>query len=171
MGVTINFEGKLISETSFETVMKIAKEFAEKNQMPFSFFEETEKLLQRVKDEEDWDYIGKTKGIRIQPDINSDPLILEFDKDNYIQEYCKTQFVDIEIHIKLINFLRQIEPCFHELLVNDEGEYWETNDAELLQEHIDNCFKGIEKAKKENKHLSGPYKVEDGRIIDLMSSE
>jgi hypothetical protein len=171
MGVTINFEGKLKSETDYQKVLKTSEEFAKENQMPFTFFEESEKLLQRVKDEEDWDYVGKTKGIRIQPDENSDPLLLEFDKDNYIQEYCKTQFADIEIHIKIIGFLRNIETFFDKLIIFDEGEYWETNNVELLQEHIDNCFKEIEKEKKENKNLDGPYRLEDGRIIDLMSSE
>lgn len=169
MGITIHFEGKLKSESDFDKVMTIAEDFARINQMPFSFFEESEKLLQRVKDEEDWDYIGKTKGINIQPDENTDPLLLEFDKDNYIQEYCKTQFADVEIHIKIIEFLRNIEPYFDKLTIDDEGEYWETNDNELLIEHIDNCFIAIEDAKKENPNLNGPYRVENGRIVDLMS--
>ena len=169
MGVTINFEGKLKSDADFQVVMKIAKEFAEVNDMAFFYFEETEKFLQRVKQEKNWDYKGSTRGIRIQPDSNSDPLLLEFDRDNYIQEYCKTQFVDIEIHIKIINFLRQIEYYFSELRINDEGEYWETSDAELLQEHIDNCFRAIDDAKKENYKLSGPFRIADGRIVDLMS--
>jgi hypothetical protein len=104
MGVTINFEGQLKSADDFSTVISIVTEFAEKNAMPFSTFEEPNKILHRVKAEEDWDYEGMTKGIRIQPSANSEPMLLEFDKDNYIQEYCKTQFADINIHVMLIKY-------------------------------------------------------------------
>jgi hypothetical protein len=168
MGVTIHFEGQLRSLTDYKEVINIARGFAEFNEMEFSFFEEANKLLERVKDDIDWDYQGQTKGIRIQPDDNSDPLILEFDKEGYIQEYCKTQFAEIKIHIKIINLLKQIEPFFENLIVYDEGEYWETGNAEILEEHFENCFKAIEEAKKENIKLSGPFRISDGRIVDLM---
>ncbi|MBC7722061.1 MAG: hypothetical protein H7068_08560, partial [Pedobacter sp.] len=79
MGVTIHFEGQLKSDADYDKVMMTAKAFAEINAMEFSFFEASEKLLQRVKGEEDWDYLGATKGIIIQPHETSDPLILEFD--------------------------------------------------------------------------------------------
>ncbi len=168
MGVTIHFEGQLKSNADYDKVMMTAKTFAEINTMVFSFFEATDKLLQRVKDDEDWDYLGATRGIIIQPHDTSDPFILEFDADNYIQEYCKTQFTDIIIHSKIIALLRQIEDCFIDLQVTDEGEFWETDNAELLTQHFNSCFLEIEAAMKENSDLNGPYRVEDGRIIDLM---
>ncbi len=168
MGVTIHFEGQLKSSTDYDKIMMTAKIFAETNAMKFSFFEASEKLLQRVKDEEDWDYVGATRGIIIQPHETSDPLILEFDANNYIQEYCKTQFSDIIIHSKVISLLRQIEDCFEDLQVTDEGEFWETENVELLTQHFNNYFLEIEVAMKENPDLNGPYRVEDGRIIDLM---
>ncbi len=82
-------EGQLLSPKDFDKVIETAKDFAENNGLEYFLFQEDNKLLQRVKDEEDWDYEGPTKGIQIQPDENSDPLILEFDKDYYLQEYCK----------------------------------------------------------------------------------
>jgi hypothetical protein len=168
MGVTIHFEGQLKSNADYDKVMMIAKTFAETNAMTFSFFEATNKLLQRVKDEEDWDYVGTTKGIVIQPHETCDPLILEFDDNNYLQEYCKTQFTDIITHSQIVSLFRQIEDCFVDLQVADEGEYWETEDAELLAENFNNSFLDMELAIKENPELKGPYRVEDGRIIDLM---
>lgn len=167
MGVTIHFEGKLKSEIDFEKVISLSKNFAEENEMPFSLFEEPNKFIKRVRDEEDWDYYGLAKGIYIQPHENSDPLNLEFDNENYIQEYCKTQFSDIKTHIKIINLLRQIEPFFEDFTVNDEGGYWSLNDKQLLEENINHCFCAIERAKDNNKKLSGPYRIQ-GRIIDLM---
>ena len=168
MGVTIHFEGQLKSTADYDKVMMTAKTFAESNTMAFSFFETPNKLLQRVKDEEDWDYVGATKGIIIQPHETCDPLILEFDANNYIQEYCKTQFADIIIHSKVIGLLRQIEDCFIDLQVTDEGAFWETENVELLSAHFNDCFLEIEEAMKENPKLNGPYRVEDDRIIDLM---
>jgi hypothetical protein len=171
MGVTIHFEGQLKSETYYDNVMKVAKDFADENAMPYSFFSEANKVLERVKDEKDWNYEGATKGIKIQPDVNSDPLWLEFDTNNYIQEYCKTQFADIEIHIKIINLLQSIKPFFSELIVMDEGEYWETESKDVLQNHIDTCNRVMEERKQENKKMSGPFRITDGRIVDLMEGD
>ena len=134
--------------------------------MDYQIFEEPDKLLQRVKNEKDWDYQGITRGIKIQPDVNSDPLWLEFDIDYYIQEYCKTQFVDIDVHVKIIELLKKIEPYFQVLIVDDEGEYWNTGDIQLLQNNLDNCFRAIEVAKSENPNLSGPYRIKGERIVD-----
>jgi hypothetical protein len=168
MGVTIHFEGKLKSEESFDMIITKATEFAVVNDIPYSVFFEENKVLLRVDNEDDYDYIGSTKGIRLQPHPDSDPLNLEFDKELYIQEYCKTQFSDYTIHIKIIDFLRSIQQYFVNLTVMDEGEYWETENRDILQEHLNNIFEEIQKAKNEDADLSGPFRVADGRIIDLM---
>jgi hypothetical protein len=170
MGVTIHFEGKLKSQYSFQKVIDTAKQFALSNDLNFSLFEEENKLLERVKDERNWNYQGPTKGILIQADINCDPFNLEFDKDLYIQEYCKTQFADVSVHILILDLLRQVELHFENLKVNDEGEYWDTSDITILQTHFDNCFKAIDEAKQEDKYLEGPFRLDNGRIIDLMSN-
>jgi hypothetical protein len=169
MGVTIHFEGKLEPEAGFLKVMDIIKQFAISVGLPFTEFEVENKLLERVRDERAWDYNGPTKGICLQPDGNTDPLNLEFDRDPYIQEYCKTQFADIDVHILIIDLLRQIECYFERLTVEDEGEYWATNDKALLQKHLDTCFKAIEDAKKNDRSLTGPYRISEGRIVDLIS--
>jgi hypothetical protein len=170
MGVTIYFEGKLKTDKDFETIIKIATNFSIKNDLECLQFEESNKLLQRVKNEKDWDYRGLTKGIKIQPDSNSDPLWLEFDKDYYIQEYCKTQFSETYIHIKIVELLKEIEPYFERFIVTDEGEFWDTQNIDILNERFNECFTAIEKAKKENSNLSGPYKIKGERIVDLMEN-
>ena len=76
--------------------------------------------------------------------------------------------MDLDIHIKIIELLRKIEPFFKNLLVTDEGEYWLTNNREVLDKHINICFKAMEDARKENPKLSGPYRVSDGRIVDFL---
>lgn len=171
MGVTIHFEGKLKSDNDFDTVMVKATKFAQSNNMPYNNFSETFKKLCRIKDEHNWDYEGPTKGIKIQPNENSDPLWLEFDEDNYIQEYCKTQFAGIETHLQIISLLKEIQPHFISLQVKDEGEYWDTQDKKLLQEWLNNYFEAAENAKAKNPKLNGPYRLGEGRLIDLMEDE
>ena len=168
MGVTIHFEGKLKSEEDFNKVMEIATNFAVSNNMTHNYFEDENKILGRVKDEEEWEYEGPTKGLFIQPDDNTEYLNLEFDKDLYVQEFCKTQFADPSVHILIVDLLRQIQPHFEKLNVEDEGEYWETSDLIKLQANMDACFEMMEEAREENKDLIGPILTEHGRIIDLM---
>jgi hypothetical protein len=134
-------------------------------------FKEDYKLLERVKDEKDWNYEGSTKGLQLQPDLNSDPVILEFDENLYVQEFCKTQFADTSVHILVIDLLKQIQPYFDNLIVEDEGEYWETSDINLLQQHIDNCNRVSEEMKNENSKMNGPFRLNNGRIIDLMEDD
>jgi len=168
MGVTIHYEGQLNSITDYQTVIDKAESFAKINSMEYELFESPSKKLSRVKDEKDWDYEGPVKGIKIQPSENTDPLWLEFDENYYTQDFCKTQFADIEIHIKIIDLFKQIAQHFKVLTIVDEGEYWETEDPAHLQDLVNDCFYAMEEAVKENNRLTGPLRVEDGRIIDLM---
>lgn len=171
MGVTIHFEGRLKSDQDYEDVIAKAAVFAKQNKMESKQFEEENKLLLRVRNDEEWDYKGSTRGIGIEPAENCDPLNLEFDANNYIQEYCKTQFTDIAIHIKIIDFLKSLKPNFEDLNVTDEGEYWETENKEILINHIKTCFHQMEWAKQNDENLDGPFKVADGRIADLKRIE
>lgn len=170
MGVTIHFEGGLQSEESFAEVIRLAEAFANSHNWHFETFTNEYKVLLRVMedDDDDWNYEGPTKGISIQIEPDCDPLHLEFDGDLYIQDYCKTQFTDMEVHIAIIGFFRQIEPHFDSLIIDDEGEYWDTDDQHVLRENIQACFRAIEDAKKEDSSLQGPLRLENGRMVDLM---
>ena len=169
MGVTVHFEGQLKGEKEYKSLISFAEQFAIQNQLSVTTIEEHEVRLLRVKNEADWDYIGPVRGRKLILHANSDPLKLEFDKDLYIQEYVKTQFAPITVHLQLIEFLRSISKFFKSLTVDDEAEYWETNDSGKLRTHFQNCFQIIEETKAKNPALSGPVRNEDGRIIDLTS--
>ena len=54
------------------------------------------------------------------------------------------------------------------LIFFDEGEYWETNDVNLLEQNWEDFYIAMDKAIEENNSLQGPFKLENGRIIDLM---
>jgi len=167
MGVTIHFEGRLKSAQDLNEVLRKGHELAKRLSQEPVLLDSGKKLLKRIRNEEDWDYEGPVKGIQFSPHINSDPLVLEFDRDHYIQEYCKTQFAGVSTHIKIIEFLRDIEPHFQELQVVDEGEFWESSEIKVLEQKFNDFFDAFEKAIQENPKLKGPFRIE-GRIIDLM---
>ena len=55
-----------------------------------------------------------------------------------------------------------------ELVIQDEGGYWETRDAEALEERIVKCYLEMQKTKDEDPEYYGPVKSENGRINDLV---
>lgn len=168
MGITIHFEGKLKGEDSYERVINLAKNYSDEHGWPYSAISEKETTLKRVRDEEDWDYIGPTKGVEIQPHENSEPLRLEFDKDLYVQEYIKTQFAPQEIHVLVVNLLHLLEPEFSTLEVIDEGEYFESGDASVLENHRKKFFDILDEYLTQDDKYYGPVRLENGRIIDVM---
>lgn len=171
MGVTIHFEGQLKNEDSFGTLLHVAKQFCDERAWPYVLINEPHAKLSRVRNEEDFDYEGAVKGIKIQPHENSEPFRLEFDEDLYVQEYTKTQFSPIEIHVDLINFLVKVTPYFNNLEVNDEGEFFDTNDIQLLSKHINRCFEMLEEYLVQDDKYYGPVQLASGRIVDVMSRE
>jgi len=169
MGVVIYFEGQLKSENDLAWVTTIANQFAEKYDFDSKIIDEKNKVLGRVRGEEEWDYEGAVRGIRLNIAEWAEPVWLEFDENLYLQDFCKTQFADITTHVLLVELLRAIAPCFEELDVFDEGKFWETNDLAVLSEQREAFFEALAQAQKENPELqAGPFKTREGRIIDAM---
>ena len=59
-----------------------------------------------------------------------------FDTTLHVEGSTCTQSMPIEIHIALIELLREIEPYFEHLEVEDEGGYWESGDREALEKRV-----------------------------------
>jgi hypothetical protein len=169
MGVTIHYEGRLRSARDLDQVIRISCKYARKYGMEFRIIEKPIRKTVGSDPVKDWKDQGAVHGIIIQPDNFTDPLWLVFDENLFLSEFCKTQFADAAIHVRIIGLFRMLEPCFCNLSVTDEGGYWETNDLEVLQKHIILGFDAIENAKREDPKLSGPYKERGGRIVDLVS--
>jgi len=168
MGVTIHFEGTAKSDKDLEEILSFARSFAINNNMPNFPVIESNGKLSRIINETDADYKGPIKGIVIEPHYNCEQLKLEFGKDLFMQDYCKTQFAPAQIHIAIIGLLKKIQPHFSNLTVVDEGEYWETEDTRLLEQNMSYIFEQIKNIKKENPNANGPFRTKDGRIIDIM---
>jgi len=169
MGVTIHFEGRLKNEASLEQVIGAARTFAEREGWRHEPINETATTLERVRDEEDWDYHGPTSGIAVYPHENAEPLRLEFDRDLFVQEYIKTQYAPAQIHVKVVDLLKEIAPAFAEFAVVDEGEYWDTEKPEVLVRHLQNCFRVLDDELSARPELQGPVRLPSGRIVDLIT--
>ena len=93
------------------------------------------------------------RGVIINPTGECEPLCFIFDGQGRLRalmdliteqveptEYSfynstKTQFAEIKTHVWIIGLLRYLKKRYlHDLEVNDEGEYWETEDLEKLRE-------------------------------------
>lgn len=169
MGVTIHFEGRIKHPKAYPLLLDELEELSVQNGWPKKKIDDEVRTLKRVRVEKDWDYTGKTFGLVLQPDENSDPLRFEFDEEYYVQEFIKTQFAGIDVHIAVVELFRKIQPFFENLKISDEGEFWETSDEDVLAEHIENCNKALQEMLTKNPKARGPVRLADGRIVDLMS--
>ena len=166
MGVTIHFEGRVGDDSSLDKTVALARAFAEEHDWPVEEIQESNKTLQRIEGEEDHDYVGPVRGLRIQPHPNSDPLWLEFDEEFFVQDFIKTQFAGVELHLQVIALFEQLEPFFETLRIEDEGEFLETRDMNRLERHFSSCFDALSDYLTEHPSARGPVRTTDGRILD-----
>jgi hypothetical protein len=170
MGVTVHFEGRVDGDTRRDAAVLQATRFASENNWPCLYITENNVTLKRVINEQPMDYVGPSTGVELRPHQNSEPFRLEFDRSNFCQEYCKTQFAPVDIHVKIIELRHLLKPLFIDLTVIDEAEYFESGDLSQLQGHIDACFRMMEEMKVERPGHTGPHRLPSGRIVDLLSN-
>lgn len=168
MGVTIHFEGKLQGQDQLTALIQQVNGLAAKNDWPVKMIDEPEATRLRVIEEEDVEYSGPISGIEVQPHSDAEPLRFEFDDQFFAQDYCKTQFAGVDVHIAIINMLRQISPLFVKLRVEDEGEYWETSNDAVLQGHFVCVDELIDEIRQREPNAQGPIRLESGRIVDII---
>ncbi len=144
MGDTIHYKGKLNSAENIdpfcEEMEDIAKSMGWKHTL-IDKFDNNDKT--------------PVKGIIIRPHEKSESLQLITDKHGNLRNvfafefaaadsdltflnFIKTQFAPVEIHIAVIKLLKYIQQKYiSNLDVYDEGEYWQTENATLLQNKFD----------------------------------
>jgi hypothetical protein len=136
MGVTIHYEGTLRDQGAYERLVVATEAFAASQGWRTEPIRKVHATLSRFVDEEERIYEGPTAGLTVFPHEQAEPVELEFDDSLFTQGYTKTQFAPADIHVKVVELLRVLEPLFVELKVYDEGEYWETRDLTRLRSHI-----------------------------------
>ncbi len=169
MGVTVHFEGKLKNDGAFLQLISRVEQVASEEAVATERFETQEAKLSRVRDEKDWDYVGRTKGIILYLHEDCEPVRLEFDGDLYIQEWVKTQFAGARVHARLVALLRDLEVFFEWLKVEDEGEYWRTGDQRLLAEHMRQCDQAIADLARDHPAAQVKVREPNGRYTDIIT--
>lgn len=170
MGVTIHFEGRLRNRAAMADLLQFARRFASERGWVTKEIDQANVKLARVdEDEKDCDYIGPVIGAELIPGNDCEPIKLEFDSTFYVQEWTKTQFAGAEMHVTICDFLQAIEQYFETFKVNDEAEYWETGDVELVKSHLANCERVIEELRQEHPSAKVKVKQPDGRIVDIIT--
>jgi hypothetical protein len=169
LGVTVHFEGKLRNEEAFAALVRRVGEIVAAETLLTEKFEKGEVTLLRVRaDEEEWDYIGPTKGVILYLHEDCEPVRLEFDRDLYVQEWVKIQFAGAPTHLELIKLLRDIQQFFENLKVADEGEYWETGNEAVLADHIRRCDEAIAELARASPSAQVKVREPNGRLTDLI---
>jgi hypothetical protein len=168
MGITIHFEGQLADDAAYKNLLETADRFASERGWPIEYFSVPSAKLSRVRNEQDWDYEGPTKGVQMRPHPSCEPLRLEFDQDLYIQEFCKTQFAPSETHEAIVELIDLLAPRFANLEVVDESDYFETRDRDRLNASRERFFEVFEQELAKNPRLRGPLRLPSGRIADLV---
>jgi hypothetical protein len=107
------------------------------------------------------------KGIVLNIDPGSEPLAVLFDQTGVLTDMlqqlawiqnnkqgerftvCKTQFGNIDTHIRIVELLDELKQSYIDnLVVSDEGGYWESRDRRLLAEKrvfLGQCLRRVEK--------------------------
>ena len=169
MGVTVHFEGKLRGEKALADLLRCAEGIAEAKTWLTERVENDEATLLRVWDDgKAWDYKGPTRGIILYIHEDCDPVRFEFDLELYVQEFVKTQFAGVPAHLELIKLLKDLREFFEVLKVEDEGEYWETEDEDLLAGHMRRCDEAIADVSRKNPSARVKVRDPDGRFMDLL---
>lgn len=171
MGITIHFEGKLLNEQAFDELMTEISAIAAINGWQANSIFLKKAQLNRVQNKKTTLYVGSTKGLEVLLHDNCEPFRLEFDENLFIQEFTKTQFAPEQVHMDISTLLHKITPYFESLQVIDEGEYFETENDEILHHNRSRCFELFEEHLAKDSTLRGPVKLPGGRIADLMRGE
>jgi len=68
----------------------------------------------------------------------------------------------------LIKLLKDLREFFEVLKVEDEGEYWETENEDLLAGHMRRCDEAIADVSRKNPSARVKVRDPDGRFMDLL---
>lgn len=157
MGISIHFQGTLKNTTDIKSLVDELIEISDILKWKWHVLDEdwskpsTAKLTE-FKDRMEITGLLSLKGISISLHKDCEPLSLFFDsqgtltlpmtvvlvnegtiekKDSY--SFVKTQFAPVDVHISIIRLLKYLKKRYiPNLQVVDEGEYWESEDKELL---------------------------------------
>lgn len=175
MGLTIHYQGQIESEQAYVSFLAEVTAFAEARKWPVHPIAEAEREITRMLQPEDPEadeyedvYVGPTRGLYLLPHPECEPLSFEFDRDLFMQDWCKTQFAGPAVHLEILNLFRQTEPLFEMLDIQDEAEGWENPDPAHLEQAFATAKAAIDEAAAEMPGSSVAVLTPSGRILDIL---
>jgi hypothetical protein len=147
MGVTIHYEGKVASAEDVRRILSDAADYAREHGWPASVREH---------------------GLVLVPHAMCEPLELTFSGTDLAPSWVKTQFAGPDVHVAVVGLFRRLAPRFRELIVEDDGQYWETGSVDTLVDALDQVDRGLQAALGEP-DSTGPYRLPSGRIVDVVT--
>ena len=167
-GVTIHYGGVARNSAAEQAALKVARRIAKENGWTVEEANSPNTDKVRLLNDKKVLYSGPLTGIRINPAPMSEPLYLQFGADYRFQDFIKTQFAGADVHIKVTELLRALEPYIIQFEIHDESEYWSTKNQAALERAIKRNNETIELMKKLRPGARGPEKAKNGRIVDLV---
>jgi len=144
MGITIHYQGKLNRPDWAEVFCEELEDISKAMEWKYNV----------INDGPDAKPVS-LRGIVISPHEKSEPLVFTFDPEGNLRNafvilfvgddpditwynHTKTQFAPIDVHLAVIKLMKYVQQKYiGNLKVTDEGSYWETGDADLLQQKMD----------------------------------
>ena len=147
MGLTVHYRGRIRDYALVDELITEVEDFAKNLTWRFHLLTPGVNTPLKSVNQEDPEPLPAVKGIILSPD-KCEPIIFTFLDDGRICSpffppmeaedglpymWTKTQYAGVDVHRSFVNLLRQLkEKYFSELIVVDEGQYWETNDEDVL---------------------------------------
>lgn len=143
MGITIHYQGTLNSTDLIDPFCEEVEDISRSMEWEYTIIEEKNR-------DNMW-----SKGLIIKPHPSAEFLqfvvdkkgnlrnsfLLEFSSDDSKSSYfnhIKTQFAPLEVHITIIKLLKYLQQNYiSNLIVYDEGDYWQTGNELILKEKMD----------------------------------
>jgi len=149
MGVTIHYSGTLANAADAGAFLKEASALA--NELKWEFTTSD----------------TPNPSITMSPHPDCEPFAFDPDKNGTVENWVKTQFAGPEIHIQILGFLSRIAPFFNALSVEDEAEFWETQDRAALDGHFNQINAVLRDMMEENPNARSQLRMPSGRIVDI----
>jgi len=95
--------------------------------------------------------------------------MFEVSPDLVYGAFTKTQFAGPEVHIAIVKLLKYLEKkYFTKIKVEDEGDYWETMDEDVLLQQFDAYNKALDTVAATLENYGGPTPNSAAKLADQL---
>ena len=168
MGITIHYHGRMNPKVRVREFYILASLICKEKGWDITGLAETDGTAMLQDPDGETPYAGILHTFAINPHEHCEPLTFQITAEGYFKNWCKTQFAPLEVHMGIVDMFNQVKIKFSELVIRDEGGYWETRDAKELENRIVQCFLKMQETKENDPEYYGPVKNQEGRITDLV---